>query len=105
MTSALVAALHFIALGIGLGSVFMRGIYIRGLREDSSDEQFRRLFTADNFWGLAAILWIATGLLRTFGGLEKGAAFYLQNDMFILKMALFLAVIFLEIYPATTFVR
>ena len=84
------ASAHYLALGIGLGSIFMRGRYLRSLRlRQDLNTDLRRLFAADNFWGLAALLWIGTGLMRAFGGLEKGTSYYLHNPMFWVKMALF----------------
>ena len=102
MISALVAALHFLALGIGLPSSYLRG---RALKGRLDGEGLRRLFTADNVWGLAAALWIVTGLLRAFGGLEKGSAFYLASRLFWVKLDLFLLVFVLEIWPMLTFIR
>jgi putative membrane protein len=67
----LFAALHLLALGIGLGAVWARG---RGLQGELDEIGLRRVFYADIWWGIAALLWIATGLVRAFGGLEKGAA-------------------------------
>ena len=40
-------------------------------------------------WGVAALLWLVTGLLRAFGGLEKGTQFYLTSNLFWVKMTLF----------------
>jgi putative membrane protein len=97
--SAIVAALHYLALGIGLPAVFLRG---RALRAPLDDAGLRRLFAADALWGVAALLWLATGLLRAFAGLEKGTAFYLHSRPFYLKMALFLAIVALEVWPMTT---
>jgi putative membrane protein len=75
----------------------------RALKGPLDDAGFRRLFTADTMWGVAAALWVATGLLRAFGGLEKGSAFYLSSPLFYLKMACFLAVVALEVWPMLTF--
>jgi putative membrane protein len=102
MIAALVSALHLLALAIGLPSVYFRG---RALRGPLDAEGLRRLFVADSLWGLAAGLWLATGLLRAFGGLEKGAAFYLGSWLFWLKMALFALILALEIRPMITFIR
>ena len=102
MTSAAVSALHVLALAIGLPSVVFRG---RALKGTLDAEGLRRLFAADNGWGVAALLWISTGLLRAFGGLEKGAQFYLHSRLFWTKMALFGAVLVLEAWPMTTFIR
>jgi putative membrane protein len=101
-SSAIVAALHYLALAIGLPAVFLRG---RALKAPLDDTGLRRLFAADSMWGVAAALWVATGLLRAFGGLEKGSAFYLQSHGFYLKMGLFLAVVLLEVRPMLTFMR
>ena len=102
MIAALVSALHLLALALGLPSVYFRGRALRG-RLDA--DGLRQLFLADNVWGLAAALWLVTGLLRAFGGLEKGTAFYLASTLFWTKMALFALILLLEIWPMTTFLR
>lgn len=102
MISAVVSALHLLALALGLPSVFLRG---RALKGPFDDAGFRRLFAADTVWGIAALLWISTGLLRAFAGLEKGSEFYLSSTLFWTKMALLAAIIVLEIWPMVTFIR
>jgi putative membrane protein len=79
LISWLVVALHLLALDIGLGAVWARG---RALRSPLDIARLQRVFSADALWGAAALLWIATGLLRAFTGLEKGSAYYLQNRAF-----------------------
>jgi putative membrane protein len=100
--SAIVSALHLLALAIGLPSVFVRG---RALKGRLDREGLQRLFTADTVWGIAAALWLVTGLLRAFGGLEKGTAFYLGSWLFLAKMGLFVLVVALEIRPMVTLIR
>jgi putative membrane protein len=102
VTSAVVSSLHLLALAIGLPAVFLRGRALKG-RLDA--DGLRRLLAADNAWGVAAVLWVVTGLLRAFGGLEKGTDFYLRAPLFWIKMALFLGVLLLEISPMVTFIR
>jgi putative membrane protein len=102
MTSAIVSSLHVLALALGLPAVFLRG---RALKGALDGDGLRRLLAADNVWGLAALLWVVTGLLRAFGGLEKGTEFYLQSRLFWVKMALFASVLLLEIRPMVTFIR
>ena len=102
MISAIVSALHLLALAIGVPSVFLRG---RALAGPLDAPGLRRLFAADTCWGVAALVWIATGLTRAFGGLEKGAQFYLASPLFWVKMALLGAIILLEIWPMATFIR
>jgi len=102
---ASMAALHFLALGIGLGAVFVRGLRLRDLRRAPADAApLRGLFAADSLWGVAAALWIVTGLLRAFAGLEKATTFYVRNGFFWVKMALFASVFALEILPMVTFI-
>jgi putative membrane protein len=102
MISAIVSSLHVLVLALGLPAVFLRG---RALEGALDEDGLRRLLAADNVWGLAAVLWIVTGLLRAFGGLEKGTEFYLQSRLFWVKMALFASVLLLEIRPMVTFIR
>ena len=102
MPAAIVSALHLLALAIGLPAVYLRG---RALKGPLDADGFRRLFAADTVWGIAALLWLVTGLLRAFGGLEKGTTFYLSSRLFWVKMALFGLIVLLEIAPMLTFIR
>jgi putative membrane protein len=102
VTSAVVSALHVLALALGLPSVYLRG---RALKGPLDADGLRRLFAADNLWGIAALLWLVTGLARAFGGLEKGSQFYLTSSLFWAKMTLFVAILLLEIRPMVTFIR
>ena len=101
MLGAILSALHILALGMGLGAVVARG---RGLKRVAAGDlaAVQGVLTADGLWGLAAGLWLATGLLRAFGGIEKAADFYLHNGFFWVKMALFAALLLLEVLPMTT---
>jgi putative membrane protein len=98
----LAASLHLLALGIGLGAVWARG---RALRSSLDAGTLRQVFFADTLWGLAAVLWISTGLWRLLAGLEKGTGYYLQNHLFMTKMALLALVLLLEIRPMITLIR
>lgn len=102
MISAVVSSLHLLALAVGLPAVFLRGRALKGPLDSAG---IGRLLAADNVWGIAALLWIVTGLLRAFAGLEKGTDFYLRSPLFWTKMALFLVVLLLEIRPMLTFIR
>ena len=98
----LAASLHLLALGIGLGAVWARA---RALRSSLDARSLRQVFFADTLWGLAAVLWISTGLWRLLAGLEKGTGYYLQNHLFLTKMALLGLVLLLEIRPMITLIR
>ena len=98
----IVAALHLLALGMGLGAVWARGRALRGPLDDAG---LRRVFYADAFWGIAAGVWILTGLLRAFGGLEKGTRYYVTNDAFLAKMVLLGLILALEAWPMAALIR
>jgi putative membrane protein len=98
----LFAAAHLLALGMGLGAVWARARAFRGPFDDGG---LRRIFHADSWWGAAALLWISTGLVRAFGGLEKGAAYYLHNHIFWLKMLLLGLILVLETMPMVALIR
>jgi putative membrane protein len=98
----ILATLHLLALGIGLGAIWWRA---RALRSGLDEEDLKRVFFADNLWGIAALLWIVTGLLRAFAGFEKGSDYYLSSTAFWIKMGLLGVILLLEIWPASTFVR
>jgi putative membrane protein len=103
---AALSAFHLLALALGFGALFARGRRLRDLRGSPHDAvPLGRLFQADALWGVAALLWITTGLLRVFGRLEKAPDFYLRNGFFWVKMGLFGLVFALEILPMITFIR
>ena len=104
MLAVILSAAHVLALGIGLGSVFGRGRALRAVAA-GDDRAVRGVLFADGLWGLAALLWIASGLLRAFGGFEKSPDFYVYNGFFWVKMFLFGAIFALEVLPMVTFVR
>jgi len=99
----LLAAIHLLALGIGLGAVWVRA---RALAAAPSDRTaLARALAADSAWGIAALLWIGTGLWRLLAGTEKPTAYYLASHIFWTKMALLAAILVLEIRPMVTLVR
>lgn len=89
----LLAVLHLLGLGIGLGAVYARSRAFRGPLDLAG---LRRVFAADTWWGIAAGLWIVTGLLRALGGYEKGTAYYIHNHLFLTKMGLLALILILE---------
>jgi putative membrane protein len=99
--SALLSAIHVLTLALGLGAVVMRG---RALARPLDEAGWQRLLAADNLWGIAAGLWIASGLGRVFLG-GKDPSFYWRNGFFWIKLALFGLVFAIELTPMTTFIR
>ena len=102
VTAALLSALHVLALAIGLPAIYAR---TRALKGPLEAEGLRRVFAADSWWGIAALLWIATGPFRAFGPFEKGAPFYLGTWLFHLKLTLFVLIFALEIMPMVGLIR
>ena len=92
----LLASFHLLALGIGLGSIWVRA---RSLPSAQDPACLRRVLRSDAWWGIAALLWVGTGLPRLLMGTEKATAYYLSNQAFWLKMVLFVLIFLLELGP------
>ncbi len=90
------ASLHLLALGIGLGAVWARSRALNGPLDRAG---LRRVFAADSWWGVAAALWLVTGLWRLLAGTEKAIGYYMHNHLFWTKMALFVLILLLELAP------
>jgi putative membrane protein len=101
MLRSLVAAFHLLALGLGLGAVITRG---STLREPLTPQSLQRAFSADTLWGLAAGLWVLTGVWRLLR-LEKGTEYYFANHFFLAKMSLFVLILVLEVWPMIMLIR
>jgi putative membrane protein len=98
----LLASLHLLALGLGLGAVWIRG---RALSSRLNERGLHSVFLADTWWGIAAFLWIGTGLWRLLAGLEKSTAYYFQNHFFLTKMGLLVVILILEVWPMITLIK
>jgi putative membrane protein len=96
------AFFHLLALGIGLGAIWMRARALAGPLDPTG---VRRALDADTAWGIAALLWISTGLWRWLGSVEKPTDYYLQNHLFVAKMVLLALVLVLEIAPMIALIR
>jgi putative membrane protein len=88
-----------LTLALGLGAVFARGRALAGPLDDAG---WRRLLAADATWGVAAVLWILTGVGRVFFG-GKAPGFYWRNGFFWVKLGLLGLVFLVEMMPMTTF--
>lgn len=98
----LLAALHLLALGIGMESVWARG---RALRRPLDADGLKRVFTHDNWYGIAALLWYPTGIARAFFGFEKGTGYYLHQPFFVAKLALLIIVGAVEMWVMVVLIR
>jgi|SRR6185503_1099850 len=98
----LLAAVHLLGFGIGLGSIWARALALRAPLDPAG---IRRVLYADTWWGVSAILLIGTGLVRAFAGFEKGALYYTHNHYFWVKMGLLLSILLLELVPMIAFIK
>lgn len=103
LSAALLSTFHLFALAIGLAGVVIRFRQLRRLVTDPS--ALEAMFVGDNLWGIAALLWLVTGLSRAFGSFEKGSGYYLNSGAFQLKLGLFVVIFLLELWPMVTFMR
>jgi putative membrane protein len=97
------AVIHLLALGIGLGAIYARARALNRVGESS--DILRTAFQADTWWGIAAMLWISTGLWRWFGSMEKSASYYMTNHIFYAKMGFLVMILLLELLPMMTLIR
>jgi len=102
LTRWLLAAAHLLGLGIGLGAIWGRR---RALLQLPDASALGRVLYTDTWWGIAAAIWISTGLARALGPFEKGRDYYFHNHFFLAKMACLLLILILEIAPMLTFIR
>jgi len=98
----LLAAVHLLAFGYALASILRRS---RALRRCTTTEDLPAVFSADTVWGLCALVLIVTGVMRAFGGFEKGTAYYLHEPLFHLKMGALIVILALEVAPMMALLR
>jgi putative membrane protein len=97
------AVVHLLALGIGLGGLWSRA---RGLGARPLDmNALRRAYAGDSWWGIAALLWIGSGLWRLLAGTEKATSYYTHDAIFLDKMRIFGVIFLLELWPMITLIR
>jgi putative membrane protein len=102
MLRVALAVLHLLALAIGLQAVLQRSQW---LTKPLTGDVVKRVLHSDSEWGLAAFLWIGTGLWRYLGSVEKQSDYYEQNAFFLIKLAILVVVLVLEIKPMVTLIR
>jgi putative membrane protein len=100
VASALFSFLHFIAVLVIAGTLFYEWLT---LAQAPSLADARRLQWADRWYGIAAGVLLVVGLVRVFN-YEKGRDYYFHNTFFMVKIALFVAVGLISIYPTMRFI-
>ena len=97
--TALFAFLHHAAAFTLVAMIVLEFVLIR---DELTIERARTLLRADMIAGVAFGAVLVVGALRVFV-FEKGAAYYFHNGFFIAKIAAFVAVALLTIYPTLEF--
>lgn len=97
------AALHLLAFALGFWAVLTRGTAFSRLAAGTGDA--RSVLLADNIWGVSALILLVTGVMRAFGGYEKGTDYYLHQPLFHLKMTLFVLILLIELAPMITLIK
>jgi putative membrane protein len=97
--STLFAFLHHLAAFALVAALALEFVF---LKQELNIANARRILVADAIYGMSAGLLILVGLLRVFF-FEKGAYYYFHSVPFIAKLALFVAVGLLSIYPTREF--
>ncbi|PRG46143.1 DUF2214 family protein [Burkholderia multivorans] len=101
----LLAAVHLTAFGVAFAAIAARNRALRRLIASAQAVDLPGVFKADTVWGLSALVLIVTGLMRAFGGYEKGSAYYLHAPFFHLKMTALVLILVLEIVPMLGLIR
>ncbi|MEZ5648699.1 MAG: DUF2214 family protein [Alphaproteobacteria bacterium] len=96
----LFAYLHFIGF-IALVSLLVGELIL--LRKEINTESLIALKRMDLAYGLTAGLVLVSGITRIF--YEKGWSYYAHSTVFWVKIALFLSVAILSLYPTVIFIR
>jgi putative membrane protein len=100
MTATIALAfVHHLAAFLVFAALLVELVLLRG---ELTVASARSLLRMDALYGIAAAAVLAAGLLRVFYT-EKGAAYYFASGSFLAKLALFVVVGLLSIYPTVKF--
>jgi putative membrane protein len=99
MTAALIGLLHHLAAFTLVAALVAEHLLFTRRLEAAAA---RRLQVVDAVYGLSAGVLLVAGLLRVFY-FEKGAQYYFGNPYFLIKLAAFVAIALLSIYPTVSF--
>lgn len=101
IATSLMATLHHLAAFTLTACLVYEFI---AFRQSLTASEVRRIQQVDLWYGISAGVLLVAGLLRVFI-FEKGANYYGANPLFWVKMALFVLVGILSIYPTIRYIR
>lgn len=94
--------LHFISIFGIVGTLVSEQLL---LKSEMMRSELARVARIDAVYGLAALTLLAAGLTLWLGSYGKPAEFYSKNWVFHLKLAFFIIIGLLSIYPTVFFVK
>ena len=101
IVNSIMASLHHIlAFALTAALVYEFVAY----RKELTVPEARRIHRVDLVYGISAGLLIIVGLLRVYF-FEKGPNYYLYNHIFWTKMALFVIIGMLSVYPTIRYIK
>jgi putative membrane protein len=100
MTATITAAyLHHVAAFLVVATLMVELVL---LKQELTLSSARSVLRMDMVYGIAAAVLLVVGFVRVFHT-EKGAAYYFASGAFLGKLALFIVVALLSIYPTIKF--
>lgn len=97
--NAIAAYGHYLSLGLIFASLSTE---LFTLKPELTNKEGWRVVIADTVYGIAGVGILATGILR-YLYFEKGADYYSHQPVFWIKIALFIIVGLLSLYPTFSF--
>lgn len=101
VASAVFSFLHFVAVFGIVGTLVVEWLTLDAA---PTYREAKRLQTCDRWYGVFAVIVLVVGFLRVYY-FEKGSAFYFGSPFFHAKLALFVVVGLLSIYPTIRFIK
>jgi putative membrane protein len=100
MTATITAAyLHHLAAFLVVATLMVELVLLKG---ELTPTAARSVLRMDMVYGIAATVLLVVGFVRVFYT-EKGSAYYFDSGSFLVKLALFIVVGALSIYPTIQF--
>jgi len=100
ITSALIAYAHYLCIVLCFGALLYERM---SLQVDLNRKQVISMIVADVIYGVAGLVLLVSGIIRVkyFG---QGVDFYTHNPIFWFKIALYIVVGLLSLYPTVTYI-
>lgn len=101
MDDLIIRYFHFIGIIFLSGTLAFEHLL---LKEEVTNENFKKICRVDIFYGLSALVVFVAGLLLWFY-VPKDSSFYIQNPFFHVKLTLFALLGILSVIPTMYFIK